>query len=218
MAWSFTYPGDLRKNPNKATILKSANVLYLEDGQPVKLVMKSTDVLHSFFVPAFRVKEDLAPHIYTYTSFTPFLRPEHKKKGKAEYDIYCTEYCGRDHSAMLAKAIVLSPEKFRNEMNRIEETAGNVSAKRGKAIYGSNCKSCHTLDGSSLVGPSFKGLWQKERVFADGSNALADENYIRESVLYPNKQVVKGYPAAMPVQEYDDAEIQSIIEYLKSLQ
>ena len=216
-AWNFTYPADLRKNPKKATVLKSANVLYLKENQPVKLVMKSTDVLHSFFVPAFRVKEDIAPHIYTYTSFTPFLRPEHKKKGKAEYDIYCAEYCGKDHSRMLAKAVVLSPEKFRNEIDRIEEAAGNISAARGKAIYAGNCKSCHTLDGSALVGPSFKALWQKERVFVDGSQTKADENYIRESVLYPNKQIVKGYPAAMPVQDYDDAEIQSLIEYLKSL-
>ena len=216
-AWNFTYPTDLKKNPKKATILKSANVLYLEENQPVKLVMKSADVIHSFFVPAFRVKEDITPHIYTYTSFTPFIPSRHKKKGKAEYDIYCAEYCGKDHSRMLAKAVVLSPEKFRKEMDRIEEAAGNISAARGRQIYEGNCKSCHTLDGSSLVGPSFKALWQKERVFVDGNRVLADENYVRESVLYPNKQVVKGYPAAMPVQDYDDAEIQSLIEYLKTL-
>ena len=217
-AWDFTYPADLRRNTKKATVLKSSNVLYLEEGQAVKLVMRSTDVLHSFFVPAFRVKEDIAPHIYTYASFTPILNPEYKKKGRKEYDIYCAEYCGKDHSLMLAKAIILSPEKFRNEMDRIEEAAGNISKERGREIYSGNCKSCHSLDGSPLVGPSFKGLWQKERVFTDGSKAIADENYIRESVLYPNKQVLKGYPAAMPVQDYNDAEIQSIIEYLKSLQ
>ena len=217
-AWNFTYPAELRKNPKKATVLKSSNILYLEEGQAVKLIMKSTDVLHSFFVPAFRVKEDIAPHIYTYASFTPFLTPQHKKEGKAVYDIYCAEYCGKDHSRMLAKAVILTPEKFRAEMDQIEEAAGNISAARGQKIHAGNCKSCHTLDGSPLVGPSFQGLWQKERILTDGSKAVADENYIRESVLYPNKQVVKGYPAAMPAQDYDDAEIQSIIEYLKSLQ
>ena len=214
-AWDFVYPPEVRKN--KDTLLKTSGKLYLEAGRPVKVVMKSTDVIHSFFVPAFRVKEDILPNLYTYVSFTPVLLDHYKEKGRAEYDIYCAEFCGRNHSAMLGKAIVLSPEKFRLAMKEIEEIAGDISAKRGKEIYDGNCKTCHTLDGSPLVGPSFKGLWQNERLLADGTKVVADENYIRNSILEPNQQVLSGYPAAMPVQDYNDAEIQSIIEYLKSV-
>ncbi len=216
-AWTFTYPSTLRKNPEKATVLKSSNVLYLEEGKATKLVMKSSDVIHSFFVPAFRVKEDVVPHMFTYTTFTPIIPEIHKSKDRVEYYVYCAEYCGKDHSAMLAKAVILSPKRFRQEMAKIEKEAGNITPERGQAIYNGNCKSCHTLDGNRLVGPSFKGLWQKERILADGTKTVADENYVRNSILNPNDQVVKTYPAAMPVQEYNDAEIQSIIEYLKTI-
>lgn len=216
-AWSFTYPSELRQNSRKPTILKSSNVLYLEEGRPTKLVMKSSDVLHSFFVPAFRVKEDVVPNMYTYTVFTPIIPPKKKNLNRVEYDIFCTEFCGKDHSAMLGKAVILSSTEFHKEMARIETEAGNITSKRGKKIFSGNCKSCHSIDGSALVGPSFKGLWQKERTFADGTKVLADENYIRNSILNPNEQVVKGYPAAMPVQDYNDAEIQSLIEFLKTI-
>ncbi len=221
--WQFTYPAKLRQNSDnpqdsdKSAVLKSTNTLYLQAGQPTKLVMKSSDVIHSFFVPAFRIKEDVVPNIYTYLSFTPILGPSAEGKGRVEYDIFCTEYCGKDHSAMIGKAVVLQPAAFHQEMERIEAEAGDIDAGRGERIHASNCISCHSLDGSPLVGPSFKGLWQKERRFVDGSSAIADENYIRSSILNPNDQVVEDYPAAMPVQDYSDEEILSIIEYIKSL-
>ena len=179
--------------------------------------MKSSDVLHSFFVPAFRVKEDVVPNMYTYIAFTPQLPASRKGQDRVKYDIFCTEYCGKNHSAMLGKAVILKPESFRKEMERIETEAGNITPERGKSIYNSNCVSCHSLDGSRLVGPSFQGLWQKKREFTDGNEAVADENYIRSSIMDPNTQVVKGYPAAMPVQNYNDAEIQSLIEYIKTI-
>ena len=179
--------------------------------------MSSTDVIHSFFIPSFRIKEDVVPGMYTYTTFTPLISASQKGKGRAEYNIFCTEYCGKDHSGMLGKAIVLSPAKFQEQMEKIETEAGNISSGRGREIFEGNCKSCHSIDGSRLVGPSFKGLWKKDRKFTDGSSAQADENYIRNSVIEPAKQVVEGYPAAMPVQSYGDSEIQSIIEYIKSL-
>ena len=215
--WDFIYPAELGENPKQAIALKTANVLYLEEGRPTKLIMKSTDVLHSFFVPAFRVKEDVVPNMYTYTSFTPIIPPAKKGNDQVEYNIFCTEYCGKNHSYMLAKAVILSPSKFRQQMARIATEASNISAKRGEAIHQANCKSCHSLDGSRLVGPSFKELWKSERQFTDDTKAVADENYIRNSILNPNLQVVKDYPAAMPPQNYSEAEIQSIIEYIKTI-
>ena len=215
--WNFTYPAKVSAGSSKSKSLKTTNVLYLEAGQPVKLIMKSTDVLHSFFVPAFRVKEDIVPNMYTYTSFTPIIPPAQKGKTRVEYNIFCAEYCGKDHSYMLAKAVILEPGPFRQQMAQIRSEVSNISFERGKVIHETNCKSCHTLDGNRLVGPSFKALWKKERQFVDGTKVVADENYIRDSILKPNLQVVQGYPAAMPPQIYSDAEIQSIIEYIKTI-
>ncbi len=218
-AWSFLYPSELQGEGEggKRASLKTNNVLYLQDGQPTKLLMKSSDVLHSFFVPAFRVKEDVVPNMFTYAAFTPVLPENKKDQEEAVYDIFCTEYCGKDHSAMLGKAIILSPEKFRQKMKELAAEASNISPQRGEKLYLGNCKSCHSIDGARLIGPSLKGLWQSERILQKGEKVLADENYIRDSILYPNKQVVKGYPAAMPPQNYGDAEIYSVIEYIKTL-
>ena len=214
--WDFTYPVSLVSDKSKPVVLKTSNTLYLQEGKATKMVMKSMDVLHSFFIPAFRLKEDLVPNMFTFMSFTPIIPLAYKSKEKAEFDIFCAEFCGKDHSAMLGKAVVMKPEVFKITMANLEKEASNVSADRGKEIYNSNCKSCHTLDGSPLVGPSFKNLWGKEREFEDGTKTVADENYIRNSVLNPNLQIVKGFPPAMPPQNYNDAEILSIIEFIKA--
>ena len=215
--WDFTYPSFLLQNQEEPVRLKSTNILYLEENRPTKLIMQSQDVIHSFFIPAFRVKEDIVPGMYTYITFTPLIAKSQKASNRGEYNIFCAEYCGRDHSAMLGKAIVLPKEDFMSMMNSMEEEAGNVSAEIGESIHKNNCISCHSLDGSRLVGPSFKGLWQSNRTFTDGTSVIADENYIRSSILEPNSQVVESYPAAMPVQDYTDSQIDSIIEFLKSL-
>ncbi len=213
--WDFKYPVSLNANKDKPVVLKTSNVLYLEEGKPTKMIMKAVDVLHSFYVPAFRIKEDVVPNMYTYQSFTPIIPEAHKSKDQVEYDIFCTEFCGRDHSAMIGKAIIMRPSLFKKTMASLEKEASNVSFDRGQAIYQNNCKSCHTLDGSPLVGPSFKGLWAKEREFEGGAKAVADENYVRNSILNPSTQIVKGYPPAMPPQNYNEAEILSIIEFIK---
>lgn len=233
-AWEYTYPAELRQDKDKATLIKTTNTLYLEEGRATKLVMKSTDVLHSFFIPAFRVKEDVTPNIFTYVTFTPLIKAggiklakavleddaqnaDETEKEHARYDIFCTEYCGKDHSYMIGHAVVMSPEDFKQKIGTIEREAGDISAAKGERIHKNNCVSCHSVDGSRIVGPSFKGLYGANRPFADGTNADADENYIRTSILYPNEQIVEGYPAAMPVQNLSDSEIASVIEYMKTL-
>lgn len=233
-AWEYTYPAELRTDADKATLIKTYNTLYLEEGQAVKLVMKSQDVLHSFFIPAFRVKEDVTPNIFTYVTFTPLIKEGGIKLAKAvldkegekgdvtgnphaRYDIFCTEYCGKDHSYMIGHAVVMAPEDFRAKIASIEREAGDVSAAKGQEIYAGNCVSCHSVDGSRIVGPSFQGLYGANRALADGTSAEADENYLRSSILNPNEQIVEGYPAAMPVQNLSDSEIQSVIEYMKTL-
>lgn len=233
-AWEYTYPAELRTDAEKATQIKSYNTLYLPEGKAVKLVMKSQDVLHSFFIPAFRVKEDVTPNIFTYVTFTPLIKDggiqlakavlskdaekgEVTEKPHARYDIFCTEYCGKDHSFMIGHAVVMAPEDFQAKMARIEKEAGDISPAKGQAIYTGNCVSCHSVDGSRIVGPTFKGLYGHTAELEDGTTVEADENYIRNSILNPNAQIVKGYPPAMPVQNLSESEILSVIEYLKTL-
>ncbi len=236
--WSFVYPEFSNMKTDR---------LYLQAGRDTKLVMHAApnDVLHSFFVPAFRVKEDVvSPTFATFITFRPHispeqkaLRPERRAKGKdqndrdpcidlmakgiaqcAAYRVYCTEYCGKDHSAMLNWAIVLEQADFQKTMKSLEQQVLEVSAKRGESIYNSNCLACHTKTGKDATGPSFLGLFGKERTFADGSGAKADEAYIRESMLKPTAKVVKGFAPTMPPQStLSDAEIRSVIEFIKTL-
>ncbi len=260
--WDFIYRPDVRqvrtgKNADKA--LKSG-VLFLEENKDTKLIMRSRDVIHSFFIPAFRVKEDVVGSIYTFVYFNPLITKTQEKMTDAErksrsyngdvdgclmlkeankklkpeqrlnlkrcgsYRIYCTEYCGKDHSNMTRWAVVLEPADFRKQLGLIEAEDNNVTAARGQGIFNRNCVSCHSADGSRKVGPTFKGLYDgtkgKLREFDFGVDSVnADENYIRESILNPRKKIVKGYPKnGMPVQNLNDSEIRSVIEYIKTLQ
>ncbi len=202
--WQFKY------NNGKTTL----NELYIPEGRPIKLVMTSEDVLHSFFVPAFRVKQDLVGGMYTYLWFTP------TKNGT--YELFCAEYCGTGHSAMLGKVIVMSPQEYEKWEKGEEEkaVASLPPAELGKQLYTQRgCNACHTIDGSSLVGPTWKGLYGHEVVLQDGTKVTADENYIREAILEPQAKMVKGFGPVMPSFKgvISDDEISDIIAYIKTL-
>ncbi|MEQ9618009.1 MAG: cytochrome c oxidase subunit II [Deltaproteobacteria bacterium] len=196
---------------------KTLNELYVQQNRPVRMVMRADDVLHSFFVPAFRVKQDLVPGRYTQLWFTP------TKIGT--FDIFCAEYCGTGHSAMLGKVIVLSPEAYGIWEKGIEvddggAVAGLPPAELGEKIYKEKgCNACHSIDGTTLVGPTFKGIWGREEEMQDGSTVTVDENYIRESILEPQTQVVKGYQPVMPSFKgiLSDDDITALIAYMKTL-
>lgn len=196
---------------------KTLNQLYVPIDQPIRLVMQSDDVLHSFFVPAFRVKQDLMGNRYTYINFTA------TKEGV--FDIYCTEYCGTAHSNMLGKVHVLSKEKFASwedgSAKKVQKASSNLPpAEVGKQLYSDKgCVACHSIDGADGVGPTWKGLFGKNRIFADGTSILADENYIKESILYPGEKILEGYGPVMPSYKglLEDSDITAIIEYIKSL-
>ena len=202
--WQFKY------NNGKTTL----NELYIPEGRPIKLVMTSEDVLHSFFVPAFRVKQDLVGGMYTYLWFTP------TKTGT--YELYCTEYCGTGHSAMLGKVVVMSPQEYEKWEKGEEEkaVASLPPAELGKQLYTQRgCNACHSIDGSSLVGPTWKGLYGHEVVLQDGTKVTADENYIREAILEPQAKMVKGFGPVMPSFKgvISDDEISDLIAYIKTL-
>lgn len=203
--WEFSYP--------ELDGRIEGNVFYVPVNTPVRLVMKSSDVLHSFFIPEFRTKEDVIPSMYTYLWF------EAKETGT--YNVFCTEYCGRNHSAMLAKLHVLSEEEWEAYTSG-DPNEGLSPTELGQKLYVSRaCSGCHSSDGSALIGPSFKGLYGREGQGQDGTSYKADENYIAESIKYPNKLVVTGFQGGqMPAYEgqLSDKEIEALIAYIKTLQ
>jgi len=205
--WQFQYGNGKR----------TLNELYVPEGVPVKLVMTSDDVLHSFFVPAFRTKQDVVPGTYTYLWFDAIH--------KGEYDIFCAEYCGTSHSAMLGKVKVLSREDYDKwyaggGAPEVAAESGLTPAERGAELYNKRgCKACHTLDGSHGVGPTFKGVFGRTEELQDGSHITVDENYIIESLHEPQAKMVKGYPPVMPSFKgmISDREVSDIIAYLKTI-
>jgi cytochrome c oxidase subunit 2 len=203
--WSFKYP-DGRT---------SVNELRLALGKPVKLVMTSRDVIHGFFIPGYRQKQDVLPGRYTYLWLLP------KKTGT--FDIFCSQYCGTGHSLMRANLIVMSQIDFQNweqaEQKKVQ--AGTQSpADRGKGLFeSSGCLGCHSTDGTTKVGPTLKGLYDSHVPLADGKSVEADEEYLRESIVDPNAKIVKGFQPIMPSFKatLKDDDLAAIVAYLKTL-
>lgn len=192
---------------------QTLNEVHVPAGRPVKLVMQSRDVLHSFFVPDYRVKHDVLPGRYTYVWF--------QAEEAGESQVFCTEYCGTSHSDMLAKIIVHEPDEFELWLEQNGGGPTGTPAEQGeKLVQLQGCQTCHSVDGSPMIGPTFQGLWGREGQLSDGSSYTVDENYIRESILYPGEKVVAGYDNVMTPYEgrLNDDEISNIIEYLKTLE
>jgi cytochrome c oxidase subunit 2 len=189
----------------------SGNEFYVPVNTPVKLIMSSTDVLHSFYVPSMRIKQDVVPGRYTNLWF--------KAEKLGDFHVFCTEYCGAAHSNMLAKLKVVSMDEYEKWLQENDE--GLSLAEKGKKYYSSKgCVACHSVDGTTKVGPTWKAVFSTQRTFEDGSNAIGDENYIRESILNPNAKVVKGFAkGVMPSYQgqLSEVELNSLIEYIKEL-
>lgn len=181
--------------------------------EPVRLTMNSVDVIHSFYIPAFRVKKDVVPGRYTTLWFTAIQ--------EGEYPIFCTEYCGDEHSSMLAKVIVVPKDEYEGrvkdatELKKGDNETMDAYGSRLFAING--CGACHSLDGTKKVGPSFKGLYGKQESLSDGSSVGVDDNYIRESILEPNAKIVQGFSPQMPSFQgkLNDEQVTALIEYIK---
>ncbi len=208
---------------------KTLNELYLPKDRNIKLIMTSEDVLHSFFMPNFRVKQDVVPGMYTTLEFMPTMTGDHP--------IYCAEYCGTGHSDMLGTIHVLEQSDFDRWLQTGKgpkaapgtamaatannaPVAGKSMAQKGEDLFkAKGCFACHSTDGSQKVGPSLKGIFGHEVELQDGSKAKVDENYIRESLMEPNAKIVKGFAPSMPTfkGQLSDDEINSIIAFIKSL-
>jgi len=188
--------------------------LVVPRGEAVVLDLYSPDVLHSLYIPAFRVKEDVVPGINNKMWFEAYE--------EGEYDILCAEYCGERHSYMLSKVEVLSPEKY-EEWYGEDLSGGNPSEAGLQLLNANGCVACHSLDGSRLVGPSFKGLYGSERtvVLPDGSKntVVADKDYIKHSIYEPNAEIVDTYPKVMISYKntISEEQLKQITAYLESI-
>jgi len=201
--WSFEYP------EGAATV----NELTVPVDKPVKLLMSSKDVIHSFFVPAFRVKHDVLPNRYSIAWF--------QATRVGVYDLYCAEYCGSKHSQMIGKVRVLGEREYKEWLDEASDLGkGLTPAEYGKKLFTAKaCNTCHTLDGSPSNGPSFKGVFGHSVKLANGSEVLADENYIRESILDPATKVVAGFQPIMPTFQgiLKDKEMDALVAFIQSL-
>ncbi len=198
--WDFVY-----KNGKK-----TRKVLTVPVGKPVKLVMSSRDVLHSFFIPSFRIKQDVLPGAYTALSFTA------KKKGK--FPVFCAEFCGEGHSRMLAEVHVMSLKEWEEWLIK-DPFKGLTMLQIGEKVFQQTCIACHTTTSEKRIGPGLLGLFGSKREFEKNKSLTADENYIRESILNPSARIVKGYPNSMTpfAGLLKEEEMTGLIEYIKSL-
>jgi cytochrome c oxidase subunit 2 len=203
--WSFEYP----------EYNVTSSELYLPVGRQTRFEITSRDVIHSFWVPEFRIKQDAVPGQWTPLLVTP--------SEVGDFRIRCAELCGYAHSAMYAPVVVVEPDEFEAWVagQEVERPTGEMSpAEKGEAlVQEQGCQGCHSLDGSVLVGPTWLGLFGSERNLEDGSTVVADEAYLRSSILEPNAQIVAGFAGIMPAYQgvLSDEDVGAIIEYIKSL-
>ena len=198
-SWLFTYENG-----------KQSDLLRVPINKPIKLIMTSQDVIHCLFIPAFKIKEDCVPGMKTHLWFSA--------NEIGSYDIYCTEYCGVGHSHMLSKVIVMQGNDFEKWYASAE--AAGLPEKGLKLLQEKGCLGCHSTDGTKKIGPTLKGLYGKKVVvFTNGKEReiIADEEYLRKSILKPEADIVKGYAPIMPAIPVTDEDLQKIVEFLKTL-
>ncbi len=199
--WSFTYPdGDI------------SSELHLVRDKPARLVMRSDDVLHSMYIPAFRQKMDVVPGRYTYAFLMPIL--------DGKFRLACTEYCGEEHSKMRTMCQVHISEKDRKE-NTQWITADHKPWENGERLYKINCSGCHKVDGTPATGPALNTIWGEPENLIGKAPRLVDHNYVRESILYPDRDIVEGYGPVSKMNSFQgkisDKDIDYLITYMQYL-
>ncbi len=211
---------------------REINDLHIPVGKSIKMTMISQDVIHSFYIPAFRIKQDVLPMRYTSTWFEPTRA--------GTYHLFCAEYCGTEHSRMIGKVIVMEQADYEAWLasplveggaarDPLAQNAGagaapstsaaaNSPAEVGKAVLqAQGCRACHQI-GNAAIAPELEGIYGTKVDLVNGSSVNVDDNYIRESILVSTAKVVKGYAPVMPPYQgiVKEDEVKSIIEYIKS--
>lgn len=184
------------------------NTLHVPLGQPIRLVMTSQDVIHSFYIPAFRLKQDVLPGRYTYLWFTATQA--------GEYHLFCAEYCGTSHSEMRGTVIVMAPNEYQQWLN---SSTTQPLAGSGKQLFTQlGCAHCHAPQ-SGIRAPNLNGLFGETVPLSNGSSVKADEDYIRQSIFFPKAKVVAGYDPIMPTYKGDinEEQVLALVAYIRSL-
>ncbi|GAB4198016.1 MAG: cytochrome c oxidase subunit II [Sandaracinaceae bacterium] len=232
-AWTFEHPNGLVED----------NVVHVPVGRPVRLVMSSDDVIHSFFVPDFRVKRDLVPGMFSTLWFEAVERDPGAVPEDADVDadrilytsqVYCTEYCGAGgawgpnggHATMYAMIHVQREQDYQEFLRRgprlpcPNDADECAPAESGQLLFASKgCTACHQVQagGPQLAGPTLAGLWGDAQPLADGSSVTVDEAYVRSSILEPRAQIAAGFSPVMPQIQVSDAELNALVAYIQSL-
>jgi len=208
-SWRFEYPPD----PEKGIVVIS-DELHLPVGQQVLLRMTSSDVIHSFWVPEFRVKQDLVPGRFTELTITPTL--------EGNYKVSCAELCGTSHAFMVKPVVISSQEEFEvwfKEQIKISAELAATPEGKGQLLVSQNgCAACHSINGAVGIGPTWFGLFGSDVELTDGTTVTADEAFITESIRNPEAKIVAGFETQKMVQyTFTDEEIAAIVAYIKTL-
>ena len=198
-SWSFQYPDG-----------KTSSKLYVPVGKPVQVALESRDVIHGFYLPAFRVKRDVVPGMKNYAWFVA------DKPGS--YDLFCSQYCGTGHSAMIATVEAVPEAQF---AAWLKEGKGGGAHPALALLEQHGCLGCHSLDGTRKVGPSFLGIWGRQVKVSTGGQKrtlVSDEAYLRRSIVEPGADIVEGYPAVMPpfAGVLTEEEVRLIIDFFRT--
>lgn len=209
--WNFTFEYDNGKR---------TDTLFLPKDKPIKLNLVALDVLHSLYIPAFRVKQDLVPGL---ENNSMWFEPQRV----GTYELFCAEYCGLQHSYMYTYVKVMEEDAFTNwlvDTTQVSaQTVESPTATGKRIMQNIGCFACHTVDGTKLVGPSFKGIWGEEQSVITGKEKRmirVDEEYIKRSIYDPNADIVEGFSKGLMLSyegQLSEDDIGNIIEYLKTL-
>ncbi len=201
--WTFKYPNG-----------HVDSELHVPQGRNVRIVIKSVDVLHSLFIPEYRVKMDAVPGRYTDLWFNANYA--------GTFPVFCAEYCGKSHSDMLSQVVVHEGDGYEQWLEQKERELENMPpVQLGELVFKQfGCGACHSIDGTPNTGPTLKGVWGKTETLTDGRQVVVDENYVRKSVLEPMADIVQGYPPQMPSfkGQISDKKLDGLIAYIKSLE
>jgi len=187
---------------------REINELHVPVGRDIKLIMTSQDVIHSFYIPAFRIKQDVLPGRYTVEWF--------KATKPGVYHLFCAEYCGTQHSGMVGSIVVQEPAQYEAWVNASPN--GPLSASGEKIFAELGCSTCHRADVQGR-GPKLQGVFGKPVQLEDGRTVTADENYLRESILDPGSRRVKGFQPIMPTFQglVSEEQVNALVAYIKSM-
>lgn len=201
-SWEIYHPGTV-----PGTDAPSVNEMWVPVNTPIKNTIYSEDVLHAFYVPAFRIKGDVIPGRYRPIWFEPTR--------VGDYDLFCAEYCGDGHSYMHGTVHVVTQEEFDKQPWNV---VPSDPVEYGKQIYTKQCSICHTTDGTILIGPSWKGIWGSTAQLEGGATAVVDRDYVAESIRQPEAKRVAGFEGKnMTPFDFNDQQVDAVVAYLKTL-